>query len=213
MPWGATRGARHPSPAQVLAVTYLKPLTTATRKGGSMSSSAVPQGSFVLAWAGEDPALHSALLEQLDAAGIPYADKRFGADEVALTADPLPIDWKPRFGFEVAVLSTDLQSARGIVENLLEAEPVDMELPAEDAGVEATVEDAFASQDQGAGPVEIWSGDDLDLRRFVLDALRENEVPVQVREKTGVTAISVLGRFAGRAKEIVREISEAAPPK
>ncbi len=45
-----------------------------------MSSSAVPQGSFVIAWAGEDPVLHSALLEQLDQAGIPYLDNKICED-------------------------------------------------------------------------------------------------------------------------------------
>jgi hypothetical protein len=57
-------------------------------------------GSLDLLWAGEDPAMHAALLEELEAAKIRFADKSFGDDEVARTADPLPIDWKPRCGFE-----------------------------------------------------------------------------------------------------------------
>ncbi len=46
-------------------------------------------------WAGENPALHWMLLERLQAADIPFSDKTLGDDQVALTADPLPIDWKP----------------------------------------------------------------------------------------------------------------------
>ena len=38
-----------------------------------MSSSPIPapEASFVILWAGESPVLHTALLEQLDIAGIP----------------------------------------------------------------------------------------------------------------------------------------------
>jgi hypothetical protein len=97
-----------------------------------MSSKPLPQGSVVLLWAGEDPALHSALLEQLESAAIPFVDKSLGDDEVAPTADTLPIDWKPRFGFEVAVFSPHLPAAQQILEKLLGEEPEDLELPEQD---------------------------------------------------------------------------------
>src|SRR5258707_12843862 len=76
-----------------------------------MSSKPIPQGSLVLLWAGENPAVHATLREELQAADIPFSDKSLGNDEVAPTADPLPIDWKPRFGFEVAGLFTSLPAA------------------------------------------------------------------------------------------------------
>src|SRR5256886_716922 len=53
-----------------------------------MSSKPLRQGSFVMLWAGENPAVHADLLEELQAAGIPFADKSLGDDEVAPTADP-----------------------------------------------------------------------------------------------------------------------------
>src|SRR5207249_8168443 len=98
----------------------------------AMSSKPSLQGSLVVLWAGEDPAMHAALLEELEAAEIRFADKSFGDDEVAPTADPLPIDWKPRFGFEVAVLSPDLTAAKELLEKLLEEEPADLEIPMRD---------------------------------------------------------------------------------
>src|SRR6266478_8401201 len=97
-----------------------------------MSTKPIPQGSLVLLWAGEDPAVRAALLEELEAAEIPFSEKSLGDDEVAPTADPLPIDWKPRFGFEVAVLSADLPAAQAILEKLLNEEPADLEIPAQD---------------------------------------------------------------------------------
>src|SRR5213592_2680851 len=102
-----------------------------------MSSKPLPQGSLVLLWAGENPAEHAALLEELEAVGIPFSDKSLGDDEVAPTADPLPIDWKPRFGFEVAVLSSDIGAAQVVLEKLLEEEPADLEIPAQDGAAGA----------------------------------------------------------------------------
>jgi len=52
-----------------------------------MSSKPIPQGSLVLLWAGEDPAVHAALLEELGMAEIPFSDKSLGDDEVAPTAE------------------------------------------------------------------------------------------------------------------------------
>lgn len=83
-----------------------------------MSSKSGFQGSLVMLWAGENPVLHWVFLEGLQAAGIPYTDKALGDDQVTLTADTLPIDWKPRFGFEVVVLSSDLPGAKETLEKL-----------------------------------------------------------------------------------------------
>ena len=49
-----------------------------------MSSKPLPQGSLVLLWAGEDPALHAALMEKLESAAIPFVDESLGEDEVAV---------------------------------------------------------------------------------------------------------------------------------
>src|SRR5260370_12183221 len=83
----------------------------------TMSSKPAPRESFVQLWAGENPALHEALLEELDESGIVFADKALGEGEVA--PDPLPIDSKPRFGFEVAAHHAHLPSAHEILQQLL----------------------------------------------------------------------------------------------
>src|SRR5256885_6173384 len=98
-----------------------------------MSPRPAPQDSYVRLWSGENPALHDALLDQLQTAGIPYSDKPFGAEQIAPTADPLPIDARPRFGFEVSVASRQLSQARQILEALLDQEGlVAIEIPAAD---------------------------------------------------------------------------------
>jgi hypothetical protein len=171
---------------------------------------AVPEGSFVVLWAGEDPVLHQSLLEQLDAAEIPYADKSLGEDEVAPTADPLPIDWKPRFGFEVAVRSTDLAAGHEILEPLLELEPTDSELPEPDAA--ALPVEALPAKHDEVPSLRLWSGDDHRLLQFLANALRENEIPMRTEKSGAQTAILVPPSCETRAAEILREVREGAPP-
>ena len=175
-----------------------------------MSSKPIPQGSLVLLWAGEDPAVHAALLEELEVAEIPFSDKSLGDDEVAPTADPLPIDWKPRFGFEVAVLSTDLAAAQEVLEKLLQEEPANLEIPAQD--VVATTEPPLVVATETHPTVEVWKGSDDRIAQFLTAAMQENEIPIHIENPGDETRIYVSASNDKRAREIVREIVEGAPP-
>ena len=176
-----------------------------------MSSKAVPQGSLVLLWAGENPAMHSALVEGLEEAEIWFSDKALGDDEVAPTADPLPIDWKPRFGFEVAVLSTDFAAAQVVLEKLLEEEPADVEIPARDDAAETEPPLVVATETHPT--VEVWSGKDDRIAQFLTAAMQENEIPIHIENPGEETRIYVSAANDKRAREIVREVVEGAPPE
>jgi hypothetical protein len=176
-----------------------------------MSSKAISQGSFILLWAGEDPDLHANLLEELQAADIPCSDKTLGDDEVAPTADPLPIDWKPRFGFEVAVRSSDLPAAQEILEKLLGEEPADLEIPAQDEA--RSVEPPLIVATEEHPTVEVWSGSDERAAQFVTAAMQENGIPIHLENPGEQTVIFVSAANEKRAREIVREIVEGAPPQ
>ncbi len=176
-----------------------------------MSSKPVPQGSLVLLWAGENPAVHAALLEELEAGEIPFADKTLGDDEVAPTADPLPIDWKPRFGFEVAVLSADLAAAKVVLEKLLDEEPADVEIPAQDDL--AAAEPPLVAATETHPAVEIWNGNDERIAQFLTAAMQENEIPIHLENPGEQTRIYVSTANEKRAREIVREVVEGAPPE
>jgi hypothetical protein len=179
-----------------------------------MSSSApVPEGSLVMLWAGEDPVLHSTLLERLDAAGIPYVDKLLGEDEVAPTSDVFPIDWKPRFGFEVAVLSTDIAAGKEILEPLLESEPVDMELPAKERESAAAAAEAVTVVAEEKPTLQVWSSPEWKVARFVTEALRENGIPTRIEFIDGSNAVFVPLSCEARAREIIREVTQGAPPE
>jgi hypothetical protein len=176
-----------------------------------MSTKPIPQGSLVLLWAGEDPAMHAALLEELEVAEIPFSDKSLGDDEVAPTADPLPIDWKPRFGFEVAVLSTDFTAAKEVLEKLLEEEPADLEIPAQD-GV-AGAEPPLVVATETHPTAEVWNGTDDRIAQFLTAAMQENEIPIHLEILEEQTRVFVSAANEKRAREIVREIVEEAPPE
>jgi hypothetical protein len=176
-----------------------------------MSSNPMAQGSLVLLWAGENPALHAALLEELQAAEISFSDKTLGDDEVAPTADPLPIDWKPRFGFEVAVLSTDLAAAKEVLEKLLEEEPTDLEIPAQDG--ELAAEPPLVVATETHATVEVWKGSDDRIAQFLTAAMQENEIPIHLENPGEQTRIIVSAANEKRAREIVREVVEGAPPE
>ena len=180
-----------------------------------MSTKPAPESSYVVLWTGENPALHDALLQELDLAGIPYADKPIGEEEIE--PDPLPIDWKPRFGFEVAVHYPDLSKAKEILERLLsEGELADVELPAED---EAPEDDAVKVDAQPSGAIDeeatvsVWAGDDARIVEFLTAALRENEIPIRVVNERKLTVVYVPPSSAPRAREIVREITQGVPPQ
>lgn len=174
------------------------------------SPAPAPETSFVILWAGEDPALHSLLLEQLDSAAISYVDSPIGDEAFAPTADPLPIDWKPRFGFEVAVASGDLSAAKQILEPLLDREPENLELPAADSGSASAVAVESPSQ---APTLELWSSNASQLTRFLVDALRENNIPVRIESRGDDIVVFVPPPAEPRAREILREVTEAAPPQ
>lgn len=176
-----------------------------------MSSSPSRQSSLILLWAGEDPQVYDALMERLNAAGIPCKNMAIGSDEIAPSVDPLPIDWKPRFGFEVAVLSHDLTAAQQILEKLLAEEPQDLEIPEQPL---ASVKELPLTDSTEPNPtIEVWTGSDDKLAEFLTAALQENEIPMHLENPEGQTHIYVSAANEARAREIVREVTEAAPPK
>jgi hypothetical protein len=176
-----------------------------------MSATPSSRSSLILLWAGEDPALYALLLERLNAAGVPCRNLALGDDQITPSADPLPIDWKPRFGFEVAVPSHDLTAAQQILEKLLAEEPQDLEIPAQPL---SPVKELPLTEATEAHPtVEVWTGADDKLAEFLTLALQENEIPMHLETPGGQTHIYVSAANEPRAREIVREVTEAAPPK
>jgi hypothetical protein len=220
----AAPGPGEPQPALLLAQRPSAPVRESallryTESGSAAASNtwedamATPsemQGSFVTLWAGEDPVLHTSLLEELRHAEIPFIDKPIGRDSVAPTSDPLPIDWKARFGFEVAVSSAYIAAAEKILDKLLDEEPVDVALAAED-DVPPPAEPPHPSHLSKTTAV-VWSGDDSERADFLSEALKENEIPVRLEAQGNQSTLYVPPEEETLAREIIREILEGQPP-
>lgn len=175
-----------------------------------MAAGLGPEGSLIMLWAGEDTVLHSTLIEELQSAGIPFIDRPTGDDQVAPSADILPIDWKTQFGFEVAVPSSNRAAAEKILDKLLDQEPADMEIAANDSGQPgvADVKPAHLS----AATCAVWSGADEARASFLVEALKENEIPARAETRGSEATVYVPPEEEMLAREIIREIVEGAPP-
>jgi hypothetical protein len=172
---------------------------------------AYPGSALVHLWRGEDAALHASLLEALAEAGISFYEQPLGTGPSARPIDRLLEHAHPRFGFEVAVLSSDLAQAEMILEKLLNEGSVDMALAAKEAG-EPTKEKARTAA-PGMATCEVWSGGDEGLAGFLEAALRENQIPVRVESHGQRVAVYAPPEDEVRAKEIIQEIMEGVPPE
>jgi hypothetical protein len=180
------------------------------RREELMAAGPGPEGSLVMLWAGEDPALHSTLIEELQSAGIPFIDRPTGDDQVPPSADILPIDWKTQFGFEVAVPSSNRAAAEKILEKLLDQEPADMEIAANDSAQPGVVDVKPAHL--SSTTCAVWSGADEARAGFLVEALQENEIPARAETHRSEATVYVPPEEEMLAREIIREIVEGAPP-
>ncbi len=172
---------------------------------------AYPGSALVQLWRGEDAALHASILEALAEANIPYYEQPLGTGPSARPVDALLDHAHPRFGFEVAVLSSNLGEAQIILEKLLKEGPVDMALTANDGGEQATPKQRSAAISMPIS--EVWSGEDESLAGFLGAALKENGIPVRVERHGQRATVYASPEEEGRAREIIREIVEGAPPE
>jgi hypothetical protein len=170
--------------------------------------------SFVVLWRGEDPGFHGTLIEELERAGIRSADIPL---DVYLrgSGDPFRLRLGPQFGFVVSVTASDVRTARSILEKLLNREPEDVSIPGpEDAATESVSMDAPdlpLHWNPELATLEIWTGNDLKRIRFLQASLRENGIPSRISEDDPKNpALLICPEDAERAREIVKEVAEAA---
>lgn len=141
------------------------PLVPSLPQDKDSASKDLPTGTLQVLWEGEDLALFENLLEGLEAAGISYFDQPLGIYPGVRRRDPFPVQPMARFGYQVAVLSSDLARAKQIPGKLLDEEPQDMGLPAK--GEEEREELIAAVLQEEALTSEVWCGSDDRLAEFV----------------------------------------------
>ena len=172
---------------------------------------AYPGSALVHLWRGEDAALHASLLEALAKAGISFYEQPLGTGPSARPIDRFLEHAHPRFGFEVAVLSSNLAEAEMILEKLLNEVSVDMALAAKEAG--GPTKEKARPAATGVATCEVWSGEGEGLAGFLEAALRENRIPVRVESHGQRVTIYASPEDEVRAKEIIQEIVEGVPPE
>ena len=86
-----------------------------------------------------------------------------------------------------------------------------MELPAEDEEENKTPE--RTPSQPGALTREIWSESDNGLAEFLVAALEENGIPARVELHEQNASVCISSEDEARAREIVSEIVDGAPPE
>jgi hypothetical protein len=176
-----------------------------------------PDSSYSLLWKGEDPVLHDSLLDELERAGIGYADTPL---HIYLRNQPTlygPI-LGPHFGFVVSVHTGGLPAAREILERLLDIEPQDFEeqniAPHDSSDADRQGVSPPKPGNPVAAPVEIYAGLDAERLRFIEASL--NGVDIWTCREQGNNSVSrllVRSEDIASAREIVTQISESALPE
>jgi hypothetical protein len=177
---------------------------------------AVEDEPLVAMWAGNDAGECNAVKGALEKAGIPFTDKASSMNFIF-----------PSMGnkYEVWVPSQNQEKAREVLLDLdgrldpagLTAEEIEsLALPISDDsdhdhGV-TTPDDIPEEWDDEAAGAEVWSGDQEDFADTLAACLRENGIPSQRLAEENRWHLVVRPEQEARAREIVREVVEAAPP-
>jgi len=185
---------------------------------------------FCSFWKGDDPRIHADLCSVLEEASIPHKTVRRRDHLFNLSNYPEFQVGVPFSLFERAenavkdafdLDSSDPDAAQSLSVPLLLIEssrsarklppmltpPVSENIPGPPAERDASdwhPEEATA---------EIWSGDDSWLSNMILASLRENQMHCRRHTAEGRCTLFVLPGEGDRAREIVREIVEGAPPE
>lgn len=189
--------------------------TLALRTGFADAEATMAQSSpgdaLIPFWDGQDMAFHSVLVDELELAGIPFYDESATILPTIEQISSIPPFARPRLGYQVAVLASHLEAAEKILENVETQTLPELSLP---EGV-----DLFASEEPPAEnfaeeeKIEIWAGADAERSQFLIDALQENNISLWLEKSADGQHLHVAAVDEGRAREIVREVTEASPPE
>ena len=157
------------------------------------------------------------LIEELDRAGIRYADVPLDI-YARHSDDAFNLRIIPQFGFVVSVATGNLRASREILEKLLDQEPEDASLPESekesDETVSVDVPEMPLHWDPVSATLEVWTGNDRRRARFLEASLREVGIPCRILED-GPEKLSLLvcPENATSARELMHQIAEAAVPE
>ena len=162
---------------------------------------------IVVVWRSGDPLAVCEVINTLREAGIRH--------HVQPTNDHMVFELgMPRPKYAVRVFASDSAKAKELLTDIRETPPFAL---GETVAVEGEAETAPAHRrhdwHRDAATVEIWSGEDSALAKLLEACLHENEIEVR-REGTepGPLRLLVMPADESSAREIIREVRDAAPP-
>lgn len=174
---------------------------------------------FCSFWKGTDSRVCVELCTVLDEAGIPHKTIH-RQDHLFNLNNQTP--------YEVGVPASLYEKAEQAIKEAFGTDEETGEdsvplLPAPDrnpADFEKGMRDAIQDANEWLGPrypedatVEIWAGEDPSTKEIIEMSLRENDLLIRTETTPPNVKIYVLPQDEARAKEIVREILEGAPPE
>jgi hypothetical protein len=172
---------------------------------------------MVSIWYCNDPAEYASAKEALQKADIPFVD------QTSTRSFAFP-SLLPKM--EILVSSVDKDRAKKALfelqgltdpEDLTEEEIESLALPEkEDADLDESVSrliDPTEDWDNDEPATEIWAGAAEYLADMLIACFRENGIPSHKLSEAGRWRLVVRSEQEARAKEIVREVVEASPPK
>lgn len=186
------------------------------------------RSSFVAIWAGDDPLKHGEVCEALDGRKIPAQTLHREDRSFNLATQP---------AFEVFVPADLADAARKSIKEIDRADEEAARLSGSGTPETPEEEEDLSNEDSEDGgtldldpedaTVEVWSGKDAHTAAMIASSLRENQIlcrsePVVAGPKSASknapdevspTTVFVFPQDQRRAKEIVREIVDAAPPE
>ncbi len=197
-----------------------------------------PDDPFCAFWAGDDPRVHTEICALLDEAGIPYKTVRredhlfnIARQNALQIGVPYSLYEKAKAALDEAFgIDTTMPDGSATDEetHVEEPEPPSKFQQTIDAhGLFAAIAEKLAEPSPPRGgrsdwdptawtpsdaTVELWAGDDPAWAELLSSSLRENQIHSCTEELQGRYLLYVLPGDEARAREILREISEASPP-
>jgi hypothetical protein len=165
---------------------------------------------FCSFWKGQSARVCTELCAVLDEAGIPYRTVH-REDHLFNIASQAPYEvGVPASLYEKAELA--IRDAFGTDEETRQDSIPLLPPPDETTSAErAEANEWLGARYPEDATVEVWSGEDVELKEMIEMSLRENDLLTRSEEHRGLVKILVLPEDQGRAKQIVGEIENGLP--
>lgn len=172
--------------------------------------------AYELLWAGIDPRIFQEYRYALQAEQISSQERPPGSPLLYQSLRPPMEIWTHRRDHEAVdkvrrqLLGDEDESAGEPTDSVVSDGDSEDFAKCSESSVPDDIVDDFCPEDAN---VEVWSGEDAQMKDVLIMCLRGNGIGSVVDGADGKSRIRVLPSTEARAREIIREVVEATPPK